>query len=1145
MELDDNIMDNNVVDKRTELCDFEFQLQGLLSTLQKLPSGEQRAALNLLQTSVGKQLNFDNGINQAADTSQGTVIPGTGTENHNKSVAIVTSPNDVPGCASKDVEQSESDELTSHVEGTGNYTNLPCISSDGLSWPSDNGFSEPGLSRMYLGIKNESVFQSDIAEAVPFTNRIGTSASVIDIKNEMFEGCNSSDLLNSKLGRGNTKDSNSPTSDTNAVSIDSETIIHSDLVYHDSAHEVSNHVETAKNNSASPISVSKSSKTKISRKKKYDLPESTRPRRSVRASSAREELQTKEPKEKRTRRTSKKSRTTSHCLSNIEKDFPSKVVTEQNECIAESESLTAYLQEGTLNESQPLTDLNPSFHCIDKCSEIKCSDSHLESVFDSHDKDKSNLPQVGDVNNVCEVLAHNLHSSGGHTQEASAKASPEITAAYITTTCPTTTTTSSVSIKDIKKGPADSSTSPAQSRQCDSHLTCNICNAKFISRVTYKRHMDGHKRNDCSKCPERFSNHKSLKAHMKAEHNVDIFAKLYPCEFCQRTFIKRVSLYYHLKVHASQSQIVCQKCGKFCEDGNEFNNHMADHIKGTNFKCHLCAEIFVRRQQFDEHMKGHKKNVCEVCQKSFSNKRELIRHCRGEHQSLPQNISLDKEYKCEKCDHVFNRPSLLKHHLLLHNGIKPLECQLCNKQFSHRRGLRKHLNSFLHEHTLLTSNLKQEHAYDSRQNCPFICEFCGVKFKTRRMLYRHCHLSHKNTGYLKCPHCDYKTKTNNSLKRHVELHTESRQFICEMCGSSFHALGTLKDHHNFVHSDERNHVCATCSKSFKNKSSLRRHMRIHSDKRPYECHCGTGYKRLSHLKRHMAASHNEAMKSRAVKKIRVEGTQANMEAVPQNHKKLPETTTLPAYISEYSDAEEFEFVSAAPTSSTSHVPVTMTTTAVPTSKEDAVTAILPHSENIILMGDSSQPEQSHFITVNDPQIIHLIPSSLQFPHDTNLQTVSLVTTNDLQSLSVSSGTAYSNVSQNNQVFIEPFSLAQHADAMIMAPQTSTTTTHLTDADPLNTSLRIDSNSLVSTPAVTHTTNLNTRHKNISEVKQEVDLASLESGTDLGLASHLHSLGYDETNSTQNLLPSLPPAHYITHTIQSHPPELMHHGLNMF
>lgn len=489
------------------------------------------------------------------------------------------------------------------------------------------------------------------------------------------------------------------------------------------------------------------------------------------------------------------------------------------------------------------------------------------------------------------------------------------------------------------------------------------------------------------------------------------------------------------------------------------------------------------------------------------------------------------------------------------------------------------MNSVVHEHMLQTNNMEKDHAYDAKQKLEFMCEYCGIKLPTRIMLTKHCRLTHKVGVTWSCPHCDYKTIRNHTLKRHMELHQESRNFMCEICGSSFQALATLKDHHNFVHSDERNFKCSECNKRFKNNSSLARHLRIHSDNRPYQCHCGTSYKRLSHLKRHMSSAHNEILKSRAVKKLkRSEETENIGERSFKGHTQL--------YRAEHSDGEDYKVVSV-PCPTTSAMPPEA-------SVKDTSDILLQGQENIILMGENSNSGQGHLITVGDPQIIQLIPSTF-FPQENSFQTVSLVSTNELHSLpipmSMSSSSSYGQGGNSGQVVVEPFCLPQSSDTMVMVPVSQEDHVQLGEADMMRTTLRTlepgtvppgtilravkqgakqemnqnqQENSsrqvmvepfsvpqcsetmvMVSAPQEGHvhigepdvirtlengniTPGAVVREEVKQEVKQELRLHASQNHSELDIASSLESYDYSSAEPSPNLLPALPPARYITH-----------------
>lgn len=107
-----------------------------------------------------------------------------------------------------------------------------------------------------------------------------------------------------------------------------------------------------------------------------------------------------------------------------------------------------------------------------------------------------------------------------------------------------------------------------------------------------------------------------------------------------------------------------------------------------------------------------------------------------------------------------------------------------------------------------------------------------------------------------CQYCGYSCREPNNLKRHMSLHFESqRNFVCEICGAAFHAKKTLEMHHAYKHNEDRQFTCDQCFLTFKAKNALKRHMKVHSIEKEYKCWCGTAFKRMYNLRRHLKAVH--------------------------------------------------------------------------------------------------------------------------------------------------------------------------------------------------------------------------------------------------------------------------------------------------
>lgn len=106
-----------------------------------------------------------------------------------------------------------------------------------------------------------------------------------------------------------------------------------------------------------------------------------------------------------------------------------------------------------------------------------------------------------------------------------------------------------------------------------------------------------------------------------------------------------------------------------------------------------------------KHTEGSKdKEVCSICQKTFSSKKYLKTHMKVHNVEKPtvkKDPQNEKPFLCSECGLRFVRNDYLVIHMRRHLGVKPYKCKFCDKGFPRATDLTVHERYHTNEKTHL------------------------------------------------------------------------------------------------------------------------------------------------------------------------------------------------------------------------------------------------------------------------------------------------------------------------------------------------------------------------------------------------------------------------------------------------------------
>ena len=205
------------------------------------------------------------------------------------------------------------------------------------------------------------------------------------------------------------------------------------------------------------------------------------------------------------------------------------------------------------------------------------------------------------------------------------------------------------------------------------------------------------------------------------------------CEVCKKEFANAAHLLGHSRTHTGEKPYACEHCGRAFSYTHHLNRHVRKlhtHRDEKPWKCDLCSNSFLCNQCDFSCMSGqglashHRKHLavapykCEMCGKGFKLPKRLADHrtkfCVAVRKvaALPTKVVSKRHTSDLRAKAFKTRGEELKTHSQKHSRqenvqetsflpfsirehASELQCEVCDKTFTNRRGLKKHLESHM------------------------------------------------------------------------------------------------------------------------------------------------------------------------------------------------------------------------------------------------------------------------------------------------------------------------------------------------------------------------------------------------------------------------------------------------------------------
>ena len=211
---------------------------------------------------------------------------------------------------------------------------------------------------------------------------------------------------------------------------------------------------------------------------------------------------------------------------------------------------------------------------------------------------------------------------------------------------------------------------------------CDLCGKIFSSKKKCSQHMfskHGDKRFSCTQCGAEFVKGFQLQRHEKScDKRSRVAISDHKCEFCQKHFNRKSSVWRHVKNFHKNIDSVKDKILK----------HTTKPLPRKVLCCEFCSQVFRKNCDLSRHMQVHTKNeteivhLCKECHDTFGSSLMLGKHYTKSHPEI--------SFPCTVCNKDFPNKTKRSAHMWRVHDSGNFECPNCGKNFTRKLNKKMH-----------------------------------------------------------------------------------------------------------------------------------------------------------------------------------------------------------------------------------------------------------------------------------------------------------------------------------------------------------------------------------------------------------------------------------------------------------------------